>query len=164
MKLKHEKILERLDSTMTRIGSSMIGVNTDSSDFDFATPESVWGKISPLLKQKLGFTEMYKYNHYGDAVKDTSYPSHIMFNEYNVKMEYNGCLYDFVVYKDETYPKVQDAVRKFKVLLDDVPSLVNLLSEKTLRVELFQHFLRAEFKCCIHKTDEELLDDIFAGM
>jgi len=162
--LKHEKILERLDSKMTRIGSSMIGVNTDSSDFDFATPQSVWEKISPLLIQKLGFKEMYNYIHYGDAVKDTSYSSNIMFNEYNVKMTYDGHIYDFIIYKDEAYPRVQEAVRKFKVLLDGVHSLINMLSDKQLRIELFQHFLQAEFKCCNHKTDEELLDDIFAGM
>jgi len=159
--MKNDKILARLDSMMTRIGSSLIGVNTENSDFDFATSISVWSKIRPILVDKLGFKENPKYDYYSSGCN--KYSTNIMHNNFSVKMEYDGNQYDFIIYDDNHIAKVQEAVRKFKDFLDDVPNIIPLLNDRVLRVEIFQHFLQHEFKTD-NKTDDDLLDDCFAGI
>ena len=163
--MKNDKILARLDSMMTRIGSSLIGVNTESSDFDFATSLSVWDKIFPILVNKLGFNEFDKYD--GSALKyknNNKYNKHSMFNIDNVQMIYDGYTYDFIIYDGDNILKVNEATRKFVSFLHDVPSVKRLITDKLVRIEIFQYFLHHEFSTIDRKTDEELLDDIFAGM
>jgi len=159
--MKHDKILARLDSMMTRIGSSVIGVNTAGSDFDFATSLSMWGKIYPILVTKLGFTE-WGVNGSG---RNSKYGKHLMFNVDNVKLVYDGHTYDFIIYDGDNIVHVNTAMRKFKLFIEHCPSILTYMKNKQLRIETFQHFLQNEFNDTKeYKTDEDLLDDIFAGM
>jgi len=158
--MKNDKILERLDSMMTRIGSSAINVHTTGSDYDFAISLSVWNKIYPILSHKLGFKIMGSCNSSGRS----KYGDQLLFNTDNVKMTYDEYTYDFIIYDDDKISQVNTAMNKFKLFLEQCPSVMTYMIYKQMRIEIFQHFLQLEFNDKVSKSDDELLDDIFAGM
>lgn len=148
-----ESLIEKLDSKMIRMGSSLLGKVT--SDYDYAVSESMWNKVYPILGKTLQFRTLSN-NGSGCGYKNTNceYP---MFNIDNMKLAGHGFIFDFIIYKDDDIEKVRLAITKFTKLFKQSPVLLeSMINTKQIRIELFQHFLKHEFNI----EDEPVLNEL----
>jgi len=155
-----KKIIEKLDSKLIRLGSSLLGVTT--SDYDYAVSESVWRKLYPMLESKLLFSELGCGSGHPTNYCSTNgkYPMH---NIDNVKMVCASTEFDFIIYKDSDILAVRNAVKKFTQLIKSSPQTASCMrTDKLMRIEIFQSFLNVEFNVTL-STDTDL-DELFADL
>ncbi len=131
--------IDKFNNELIALGSSAINANTPSSDYDYAIPLSTARKLMDLLTFNYGFKAIPGSS--GSANAKKQYP---MFNHHNVKLKFRDTEFDFIVYDDDKFHLVKDAMDNY-LRFYNIISNKHRFTDKDFRLEAFQYFLQTAF-------------------